>query len=852
MSNNINDQLYIAALSGEADQVRDLLAQGADPNQANAQGNTPLHGACCRHAADVIPLLLEAGADPNAMNGSGLSPLGRLLGRSDDLDEQGVSTRAIPALRALMAAPKLVAERGLWDLEHLSKPSQRGLLEPLAEVLPAGWAGRAGITLGHLACAQLAHCEDEDTWSLLRRLAKAGARLDAADYAGRTPAHWLLDQVRDNLCLDSPPPGMITNISRGLTRLQHLGADLTARDKAGRTLLRCLARAVWDPTLKYLTGKRLEQAKAQRGVHPSRAGWPGQACAAARTLINRGVDPLAQDTGGKMALDGLLNHLPIEETKAYLPLIETCAKGLGPIKTPPRHHRKWREEVATVAEARPRNNRWDALYKAVYETTDTPNLDDYIDLYFCNDGGELKSALLLAMDDDQQAKSKWKQALRLAGARQQNKGLDAQAEREPPPPAPVSLAAALLNAGARAGGRQGPHAATPLTYAICEGYLAPIDPLLTAGAPVDELGRVGMTPLSCHREYMGHRRHYYYGIHRIPKNHDFRPLIRKLIKAGADVNQPDRHDETLAMNVDNTHVMNELLAAGADMNARNDEGATVFHRSAALGYLEDATLGRMWVQAHGPNMRDIHGNTPLHRLSMEHARRYSSYREDRERTWPKRLLATDGLDPNALNKAGHSPLMCVVEGNLEPLPHEDDLLTHLLALGADPNAGENVLPDKMATIQQNHMRALRVRLSLLLANGLDPNLPDKEGATLLHGACKNYRTPASTFSLILNGGGNPDLTDSHGQLPLTYMLSHNGLSKARVELLLAHMDNPAAAGPALVRSLFSERRKDRYYDKRKLELERATVQGLLVDYGVEEGLNPDHPPRAAAAPGLRA
>lgn len=58
--------------------VEAMLKKGANPNLANAKGNTPLHLACTRRDAPMIALLLSYGALPNIGNREGRTP-GELL-----------------------------------------------------------------------------------------------------------------------------------------------------------------------------------------------------------------------------------------------------------------------------------------------------------------------------------------------------------------------------------------------------------------------------------------------------------------------------------------------------------------------------------------------------------------------------------------------------------------------------------------------------------------------------------------------------------------------------------------------------------------------------------------------------
>lgn len=65
--------LMLAVYSGQVRACRLLLAMGADPNSSDFAGNTILMGACFKGNRELVELLLERGADPYARNASGLS-----------------------------------------------------------------------------------------------------------------------------------------------------------------------------------------------------------------------------------------------------------------------------------------------------------------------------------------------------------------------------------------------------------------------------------------------------------------------------------------------------------------------------------------------------------------------------------------------------------------------------------------------------------------------------------------------------------------------------------------------------------------------------------------------------------
>lgn len=60
-----NTLLMLAAYSGHADLVRELLKKGADVDAPNDRGQTPLAGAVFKLHDDVVKALLEGGANPN-------------------------------------------------------------------------------------------------------------------------------------------------------------------------------------------------------------------------------------------------------------------------------------------------------------------------------------------------------------------------------------------------------------------------------------------------------------------------------------------------------------------------------------------------------------------------------------------------------------------------------------------------------------------------------------------------------------------------------------------------------------------------------------------------------------------
>ena len=114
-------------------------------------------------------------------------------------------------------------------------------------------------------------------------------------------------------------------------------------------------------------------------------------------------------------------------------------------------------------------------------------------------------------------------------------------------------------------------------------------------------------------------------------------LIKDLIKAGADVNARDENGDTPLHFHTNIDVLKVLIDSGADVNARNTEGCTALHFSnrKVMTFLISA--------GSDVNARTETGNTPLHTI-MTNAH------------WCVKILIDAGADVNAINNFGNTPL----------------------------------------------------------------------------------------------------------------------------------------------------------------------------------------------------
>ena len=72
---SVSDKFYSAIRDGNAAAVSQLLASGADANEADSRGTTPLHYAAAVGTPEIMRILIDGGAHVNARTAFGATPL---------------------------------------------------------------------------------------------------------------------------------------------------------------------------------------------------------------------------------------------------------------------------------------------------------------------------------------------------------------------------------------------------------------------------------------------------------------------------------------------------------------------------------------------------------------------------------------------------------------------------------------------------------------------------------------------------------------------------------------------------------------------------------------------------------
>ncbi len=259
------------------------------------------------------------------------------------------------------------------------------------------------------------------------------------------------------------------------------------------------------------------------------------------------------------------------------------------------------------------------------------------------------------------------------------------------------------------------------------------------------------------------------------------PAVRRLIDAiaGHDLRQVKTQlaaDKTLAKASDglgstalmhaassgSVAIMQTLIEAGSDVNAKNTRAATALHWAAG----DAAKVKLLLLNGANVDAKTVEGRTPLFAVATM-----------ADGAAAMRHLLEAGADVNAVTLAGTTPLFPAVNAGA-------GMTKLLLDKGADPN---RATPAGVTPILFTRDAAV---VALLLAKGADVRARSKVGETALMDVAA--RGDLAAAKLLLERGADVNAVDHRGYTALVLAAHFDGDAVELVRLLLARGADPHA------------------------------------------------------------
>jgi len=758
---------------GRAEAVMSLLANGANPLAADAEGNTPLHGAVRSGEPIVAAMLLDAGASINALNKAGLSPL------------------AVACRAANWSVAKFLLERGAKPTPPDGEPAlvaAAGVADDDVEGVRMLLKHRAAVNAvdaRHRSALMVAASEGHE--QIVRALRTAGADVNLADRHGNTA---LMEAARAGVV------GIVT-------LLAEAQPDARARDSHGRD---ALTLACQSPRAHA----EMVRALLALGAEPKSMGSDGRsaldhAAAAGRWDLVALLDP-ETPLPASLSVDALPEGA---DTPAHL--LDALRFGHWAIvSTFNARVREWPQsqlaqlylDLAAPGESAAR--RWLLDHALDPEARLQPQLVDDADVGEHREaqlpplGRRLFDALLQQLP----AATEAVEDLLHAGATPAGAGLLAQAlVRLENSAQGAALPLVMLERGADPFGPD-VRERTPVHLAATYGHAALLQALLARGCDPNTRDSNGRTPLFAALEH----------------GEQALPLVRALVAHGADPEAIDANGETplglsleheaverwlnwgdwtrptrplraddlpLAAAAGSLTAVERLLELGFAADTRDRQGATALLHACGAGHREVAAL----LLEHGADatLAATNGMTPL-------AAAVSARREALVTLLMQHSVAVDQRLP------GEATALMIAAAMGYP-----EISEQLLEAGADVNAVDERGHAALHAAAQygfNYNDSLRARrlLDALLKRGANVSLADKEGKTPLLMLLGAHLRPGSECDpthigalvpVLLDAGAALEHADQRGVTALHACAMHALLPPARV-LLARGADRNAA------------------------------------------------------------
>ncbi len=636
-----------------------LLRAGADVNARNRAANTPLHHAVSQGNPLHVAALLNAGADANALNESGDSPLHLAASRRATAEEVPSGAEIVTAL--FDAGADLNARNAMGET-------------------PLHVAGKV---------------YNPSVWA---RLLELGANAEARDHLGRIAGAPVCEWPDAHFINHAPP--------ESVQGCMAFGVDVNAQNENGNTTLHLVAGATRPNYFASARIGMLAEASADVNARDARGGTPLHRAAAnaqhdlAAALLAAGADPDARDESGRTALHRAVGAriepdvapmvsmlvdagaaVDAVDDEGRTPLHMALDRGLGAVvELLVEDGGDWasRVEIDHVAGAT-HCGRWNtrAFFRVATAGVVAACIRQGADVnvrlegrtWVSPAGGPAPLHVAAQWTRDPAVIPVLVRSGADVNARDDRNNVPLHlAVRHNPDPA---VAVALLEAGAEVNAWatgffiDAGWDYTPLHEAVAHKNPDVTATLLQEGADVHAVGYRPQNP---------GRMSPIHAIHAAAARADDPVTISLLVRAGADVNARTNNGQTplheAAATNNNPAIIEALVEAGADVNARAAGGRTPLHVAAA-GNTNPAMVVALLEAGADLRTRTATGSTPL--LEAASGNPNPAVLE---------ALVAAGADVNQRGELGRTPLHLAALGNPGVFPP-------LLRLGGDLTARDD-------------------------------------------------------------------------------------------------------------------------------------------------------------------
>ncbi len=263
--------LKAAVIANDANKIKALIRDGADPNETTLNGVTLLHGAAGWDNAEAIDALIQGGADPDKRNPKDLFT-------SETPLHYAAYKNMVSATRALIrggADIHVLAGNEVTPL-HVAAHSNNAAVAAVLLEAGANPDARMGVGMTPL------HSAAQRSGEIVGILVDAGADPDARDALGKTPLHYVW---------------LANSEAEVVEMLIAAGADANAKDIDGRTPLHSMARDDPESGIPFSAIRALLNGGADPSICDAEGNTPNPSLISSALRSDRDMDacPRRQD-----------------------------------------------------------------------------------------------------------------------------------------------------------------------------------------------------------------------------------------------------------------------------------------------------------------------------------------------------------------------------------------------------------------------------------------------------------------------------------------------------------------------------------------------------------------------------